>query len=352
VGGLAIGLWAVPYYFATDWHSVYRSWANQAASRFTLSEPERLLAHMAGYPFEVLACMLPWSILLLAYLFPGFWRKLAGALPHVQFLLTALAVSFLPLWICQGARNRYFMPLYPCAALLVGLAIERCWQLDARGVWESSWRRFSLGLIVAMPGVAAAVLGASLIPRLAETPVAQPLPFALLYAVGAALLAGALWRAWHWAPRLGWDSALWRQRAGTLSIAAFLGLTSSGVRINSELRTSEDLAASVARLKEQLPGDIQMVSFGRAHHRFVWHYGRFIQQLPWPDDPQSLSPDVGYFCFEGHQSASRELPFAWEQVAEISCERNHMANPYDKMIVGRRLPDAPSAAQAPPHPRR
>ncbi len=119
-----IGLWAVPYYLATDWQAVYLTWGNQAASRFTLSEPGRLLTHLATFPLEVLGCMLPWSLLLAVYLKRDFWRKLDNARSHAIFLVTAITISLLPVWICQGARNRYCMPFYPCAALLVGLAID------------------------------------------------------------------------------------------------------------------------------------------------------------------------------------------------------------------------------------
>ncbi len=108
------------------------------------------------------------------------------------------------------------------------------------------------------------------------------------------------------------------------------------------------MAATVGRLKQQLPSEIQMVSFGRTHHRFAWHYGQFIPEHPWPHDPQQVSAEVDYFCFERPDSRPRELPFAWEQVAVVSCERNRSDKPHDKVIIGRRLPAAPTAVGTSP----
>lgn len=343
-----LGMWQVPYYLATDWESVRLTWCREVGKRFDLTQPTVLLKHLIEFPGKVLACMFPWSLMLGACLVPGFWRRLQAARPHVLYLLTAIVISFLPLWTAQGAKSRYFMPLYPCFALLIGLTIQRCWETGARGLWQSSWRRFVIGHAAAMVIAGIAVIVASLVPQLSRTPLAQPLGFALVYATGCGLLAGVLWRSWIRLP-IAADPPLWQCRAGILAIAAFLGLTLSGLSINTHMRTSVDVDSAVSEVKHQLPADVHLVSFERTHHRFAWHYGDFIPAFHWPYDESGVPEGMEYFCVERSQLLEHDLPFDWQEVACINCERNHRGGAENLVIIGRRLPATATAALARQH---
>ena len=71
-----------------------------------------------------------------------------GDRPQVKFLLVALAVTYPSVWLAAGARGRYFMPLYPCLAVLMGLVVEHCTALGASCADCRVWRRYARGLAV------------------------------------------------------------------------------------------------------------------------------------------------------------------------------------------------------------
>ena len=59
-------------------------------------------------------------------------------------MLIAIAVAYPTVWIVAGAQARYFMPLYPLIAVLVGLVIERC-SVAAMGRYpRRAWHQFLL----------------------------------------------------------------------------------------------------------------------------------------------------------------------------------------------------------------
>jgi hypothetical protein len=87
----------------------------------------------------------------------------------------------------------------------------------------------------------------------------------------------------------------------------------------------------------QLPPGKKLVSFGRTHHQFAYHYGEPIPLCPWPADAPSPPVDADYFCFEQDEYRDGRIPFAWETVARVSCERNRTDTPQQVVVVGRRL---------------
>jgi 4-amino-4-deoxy-L-arabinose transferase-like glycosyltransferase len=378
---LIIGAWLVPYYLATDGDMVRTIWGHQASRRFDYSDPGRLLEHLALYPLEVLACMLPWSLFLWAYVHRSFRETIGSARSNVVFLATAAAVAFPTVWIATTARTRYFLPLYPCFAVLIGLVIERCWQSWETRFWERAWRRFVWMFVAAMPLAALGVIAASHLSLWRESIAAQPAAFAWTYALSAAACTCVcLWslrsgrkRADH-QDRQAAESAVAavrgelsppggsirldsghalalaaderqpsilgappRRQLALIAITLFIGLTYTGAVVNTAIRTSEDVGASVARLKQQLPADARLVSLDKTHHRFAWHYREPIPVVPWPADAQSLPEGVTWFCYEQSGPSQKPLPFAWERVAEVSVERNRMEKPWDKVVVGRVL---------------
>src|SRR6185436_2783277 len=85
-----------------------------------------------------------------------------GQLPdQFVFLATAVIVTYPSVLLAANARGRYFMPLYPCIALLIGLLIERCAAADALSPARRLWRSFLWVMAIVAPGVSIVLLVAS-----------------------------------------------------------------------------------------------------------------------------------------------------------------------------------------------
>lgn len=258
---LLIGVWQVPFYLQTDLQKSIFIWKGLAAHRFQAT-PD-FWTHLAGYPLEILVSTLPWSPWLACYLRRDFRR-----LRHASYLLTVAGIGLAPLWLATYARTRYFMPLYPCLAVLIGAALETTWQK-----------------VTVQPPYLRAVFS----------------------------------------PR------------GVLAAAAVMGLVFSGLLVTIQSRSGNDISRAVAELQDQLPADVRLFSFHRTDHRFAWHYRGTIHPVPWPSQPSDVPAEIDYFCFES-QFAPLKLPFLWERVAVINCDRRRNCTTGDHVIVGRRIP--------------
>ena len=131
------------------------------------------------------------------------------------------------------------------------------------------------------------------------------------------------------------------QKAVVFCVAVLVGLSYNGPWVNRLVHADNATAAAVARVKRQIPPGEPLVSFGFANHLFVYYLDEPIKVRAWPNDDTDWDPRVHYFCFQrwpgGHE---QEVPFAWEQIAEISCDRYPMRYPVTTMVIGRRI-DAP-----------
>ena len=83
-----------------------------------------ILAHLAGFPFQVLMILLPWSLLLFFGFKKGVFERLK-ARPLLFFSLVFICANIWIYWISPDARNRYLYPFFPFFALLFAwLAVE------------------------------------------------------------------------------------------------------------------------------------------------------------------------------------------------------------------------------------
>ncbi|HWC88626.1 MAG TPA: hypothetical protein VG433_03205, partial [Pirellulales bacterium] len=354
---LVVGAWQVPFMLRTDWEAVADIWSGLARDRFHF---KGLVGHLLTYPWETLGCLLPWSPLLALYCFEPFRRSLGARRPHVLFLATAVCVTYPTLWLSAHARGRYFMPLYPCLAVLAGVVIERC-AAAARGSDDRrAWHWFLRGVCVAAIGGALLLGGATVFPWGPLEDVRQPPLFMALFCVAA---GATVWLLWYQsaagvptnAPRWLQQGACYGQRLTPtvvlLLIVALLGVTYDGVFINLRLNKANDLTPVMAELRDRLPAGARLVSFGPISHRFAYFYGQPIREFDWPESFDDVTPEATYFCFDLHQGDSPlkrangrgrrwartlgTLPFAWEQIENIPCDpirRNRIAT---TVIVGR-----------------
>jgi 4-amino-4-deoxy-L-arabinose transferase-like glycosyltransferase len=322
-----MALWHVPYFFALGWDSTRRIYWDDLGMRF-VGSPWLTIKHLVAYPVEVLGCLLPWAVLLIAYLRRDFRESLKSAREQAIFVAIAIVLAFPSCWLAPIGRSRYFMPLYPCFAVLIGMVVQRCCEADATQKWRKLWPVF-------LTILAGLMVGAGILIPIAATVrkdgLGQPAWFLVAYGVAAVALAATTW----WASR-GEGSA--RTTQGVLSVAAFLGLTWSGVVVNHLIHASEIQSVSVAELKHRLPPDVHLVSLGRIDHLFAYYYRDPIALLPRTREAEQAIAPGDYFCSGDDLSPPMEVSFPYEKIAVVSCDRWHAKRGNRVVLVGRRLP--------------
>jgi 4-amino-4-deoxy-L-arabinose transferase-like glycosyltransferase len=332
-----IAAWQIPFYWATDVRSVAATWAGLAADRVRLAG---LAKHLVAYPLETFACLLPWSPILVALVKRETRALVADQWPLVSFLLVALAVAYPTVWLVAGAQARYFMPLYPLLAVLVGLVIDRCSVAVAGRYPRRAWHQFLLlcgTLVVAVSIIA-------LIPAQWALGTYQPVWFRLTL---VAIVLTAVWTLW----KCYRTSTRGTRLSAVAAIAVFAGLAYGGAMINANAARWNEPSAAVARVKELIGSATPLVSLTAIDHRFAYFYRDPIAELDWPREVGDLPPGVEYFCFmrnPGDTAQRREagrgrrwtktpgtLPFAWEEVATLCVERRLRNEPQRIVVLGR-----------------
>lgn len=332
---LTVGSWQVPLSLALEPAAALRVWSEggHLASRFQPTELSHALEHWVTFPFEVLATMLPWSFLLPVVATRWFRQNLGEARPLVALALVAWAVALPTCWLPTDSRPRYLMALYPCVALVVGLIVQRSYEAQQIGWWRRCWDQFLLtgvGLMVAVPIVLAPLwaFGGTPLDVLRQ---AVSVTHLVLYAAAAALAAAtALWSRSR--------NSRWSLSAGAMALAGFLGLSYTGVVVDVQAHVANDPSADVTSIRKMLPPGERLVSFGLVHHLFAYYYAEPIEFHALDNHVAPMDVAATYFCYaEDPGFETPAIPFAWERVAEISCERAQSARPLAKMVIGRRV---------------
>lgn len=322
-----VAAWGLAVIIRQGWENTHEIWFGQTALRLQRWGEAGFVNHLVLFPLEVLGCTMPWSLALFAYMSRSFRSRLRSARPAVVFLAVCLAVSFPTCWIPPGGRSRYFAPMYPCLAILLGLAVQRCAEGELSGRLQTAWRWGAalLALLIAAMGIG--LVAASFVPLASW---AQPLHLAALYVAVAVAAAWFAFRARH-------GGEPQRVGAAVLAIAGFMGIVVMNVITDWKIRAMPDTAADVAALRERLPKGTQLVSFDPVHHRFAYYFGDPIGKRPWPRTA-TAADSSDFFCFDAVDgAASSRFPFAWQKVAVISMERKRRSDPREVVVVGRRL---------------
>jgi 4-amino-4-deoxy-L-arabinose transferase-like glycosyltransferase len=321
-----VAAWQVPFYHATDWEAVVATWAGLAGDRFNL---RGMIMHAVTYPIETFVCLLPWSPILIALLHPQTRQRLDNHRQVVLFLATAIAVAYPTVWLAAGARGRYFMPMYPLVAVLVGVVIERCSTAAVGTYPRRAWHQFLLLWgIVAMSG--ATVMGVAGLKSSVATRLHQPQAFSLAFAVLCGTVVLAVRSVYRRPAKMSPIRAV-------LAINTLAAVGAAGIMVNVNVSRWNDPSPTIAEFRRLLPAGANLVSLTPIEHRFAYYFGEPITELNWPHKVADLPPNVEYFCFmrmPGDTADSRaagrgrtwyktpgRLPFAWEELKAASVDR-------------------------------
>jgi 4-amino-4-deoxy-L-arabinose transferase-like glycosyltransferase len=339
VGGFAcflvpVGVWQLLFATRAGLGPSRRVWIDEASARFTIEQLGEAVGHWLSFPAEVLVGALPGAALLTAFLSPSVRRAARPFRDRLTFLALAVGLCFLPVWFAPTARSRYFVPLLPCLAVMTAIAVEAL--LGAGPAGAVVWRRWRTATAATIATVALTTLGWSYVSSAPDSPLKQSLVTALTIAACGAAAMSYLLRT---KDRTGRRSA-----AGfAFAVSAFCALYYVLPVTNWMQRTGNDTRREMAECEAAVPLD-SLVSFDYLHHRFAYFAGgpgrKPIPRLPWPTSAADVAPGVEYFCFSGHVHDGAALPFAWEQIAVVGCDRRRHDPPKEFVVVGRRITPA------------
>ena len=340
IAGLAtIAAWQAPYVLATSWEAGLAVWFTQASNRFAYPDVWKAARHFVSFPFEILACTLPWSLALAQLFNRNFWRAIQPIRSEVHFLLVALLVTFPTVWFAPFARGRYFMPLYPLIAILCGIVLDRCAFAQEQSWLNRGWRNFLLtyAAVAVVGGAAVCVLAFE--PDWVSSPVMIPEGLALGFLAASLAVAAWLFLSVRAQSPLAVQTSIW-------ALAALLGLSSTGVVMTSQVARQPRVPHLLAEVESELPQDAKLISFGLIPHAFAYYYGEFIPTQPWPEKA-ARETFPAYFCFRKIDLEKHRLPFAWEPIAEMSFEDDDEPSRPSYVVIARRLPSV--AQKIEPH---
>jgi 4-amino-4-deoxy-L-arabinose transferase-like glycosyltransferase len=328
VFALTLGIWQVPYFLDLGWAGIRHIYFGDVRSYVHDWRLSVVIEHLVSYPATILAgCLAPWSIMLIGYMRRDFRAGLGKARDLALFLAIALAVTFPTVWFATTSLPRFYMSMYPCVGVLVGLAVQQSAEAGARIEYHRLWKFFASAMGVAMLAMGPLVLTAALL-GVETWNSGQPVWFSVVYCMTSIGLGIVSWKS-----RL--PSNHTAARAGVVAIAAFLGLSSTGVYLNHRVATSLPSAAAVARIKQALPSEARLVSLGPVNHLFNCLYGRPIPVFPMPAAQDRLN-EFEYFCVMANGWETPQLPFAWDEIGAVVCDRYWMPIPEQRIVVGRR----------------
>lgn len=329
VFALVYGAWQLPFLGRVGIEGMRGYLTFEMSQRFADRSAPALARHLAVFPLQLFAALLPWSVLLLGFLSKTIRARLGVAREPAVFLALAVAATFPTVWLPPGGRTRYLMPLFPLVAVLCGIVAQAFAEGASPRAW-SRYRRVLLGMAYASAALGVGIcltslLGADPLPPL----LLQPPRMAAAFAVAAAFVAGVFVCSRH-LPR---PASIATTGFG---LAILLGMGHTVLFINAWDAVSERIEPAIADVQSKLPAGEQLVSFGVLHHKFALFYPDPIPVVPWPAAPGESTGAPRYFCFHKNDSEPIQLPFDWELLAVVSCDRNRRPSPHDRVIVGRK----------------
>lgn len=360
VGVAVVATWQVPFYLATDLQAVRDIWTGLVVDRITL---QGLLTHLAAYPVETLACLLPWSLMLIQLFHRGFRQQLRQYREPFQFVVMAALLAYPSVWLVTGARGRYYMPLYGCLAVALAVIVQVSMQGEPGSWARRGWIRYARIASIAFAGVAVGLLVVGIVPAVQVSGIEFPILPTLVLLVATLPL---LWAAWR-RDGAGRNQSTTTQATTTqvtttqattaqvtqlqvITLTACLCIAYAVIAPAIATKHGHHVRDNAVAVEELVPADYRWVSFGPVHHRFVYHLGGTVEELDWPSDLKDVPRDVDYFLLDYNVWDSPQerlsgrgrtwtttpgtLPFEWEEVQRIPMDRGYMESE-SWVILGR-----------------
>ena len=333
---LVWGAWVVPFFLRTDFEAVRYLYFGDVVRYGTADGLGPIAYHLAEYPIRLFVCLLPWSIVIATgYLRRDLRRAVGDAQEPLHFCAAAILITLPTVWWVVRAETRFFIPLYPCFAVLFGIVFQRAVESTPSSSLKMIWRRFAAGMSIAawLAGVLIAV--AAFVGGVMPSMERQP-SFAILLVVSMLVLGALLWRTRG-------TVGVRQQLMAVTCVAAFGGAIYSGILKNDAAARATDKIAQVARAKALIPAGATLYSLDKVDHGFAYFYRDPIKLTPWP--PNGAFPDnVEYFVFR--EPFDDVLPFAWEALEFVGMETAGRRSRPRLVVVARRLPGKPDLRPA------
>lgn len=323
------GAWFVPFYLSQGVSGVRHTFTGDVSLYTDFSTG--VIKHYLIFPLRIFATLFPWSVLLLLYIRRDLRHKLGSAATHAVFLSGAVAIALPTVWAFPGSRTRFLLSLYPCFAVLVGIAAEKCLEQPS----ADPLRRICFNLRALLAGIMVLIgAGMPLARGLAGNRFLAAQPWGFVVVASLALLGlGIL----SWKTR-GWDGK-WHF-VSIFGLAAFAGLMIAGIFTNYLIAKSRRADLAVQELCAKLPPHSRLVSFGEVFSLFAYYYAEPIPRLDWD---AAASVDAGtLFCTM--QKDLRNLHRPYETLAVINCSRE-IDEHHHRVVVGRLLGPAARTAR-------
>lgn len=341
------GSWQVPFLLERGWADGLEIYFFNVANRFEPRDWSHVVEHWLLYPMELfVGSLAPWSWLAIGLAWPTVWQRLGQRHEMVRYLLATSLFALMFVWLPPGSRTRYYMPLFPCMALLAGCVVDVALASDAAQA-RLLWRRWRLALTgVGLVAIPTLVIACGLLPERfgawTSTTGAASLGGLAVASLGLMLL----WRQREVSPL---DAAMTITQptwSVLLGVALLIGGLYDGPVLSMMAQRSERVADQVARLRDTHPELGHLVSFGQLHHGFLFHWPEAIALHQLPRDAAEVPPDAEYFAVHTYCAEVPPLPFDWEEVAVVSCDKVQRREPKDRVVIGRRLRGVEQTAHA------
>ncbi len=212
------------------------------------------------------------------FVVPMLWRREAfdGLDDRVRRVLVGcrwgVVIPFLLIGLLPGTSARYTMPVFPMAALLLGVAFERV----AAGRWETT-----LGRLAVQTGLA--VLAVAMV---AGHLVVSPTPAGFLVATSSVVLAVG---GWLWAAGLQFRvGRLWG--TATIAVVASLGYATFATKLLAERERYRPTAAAINR---EVPDGKTVNLYAPGPQEFLFYVER---PLGYVFTPEEIDESVEYLA--------------------------------------------------------
>jgi 4-amino-4-deoxy-L-arabinose transferase-like glycosyltransferase len=344
-----ISFWHYLFILQYSLKDLYVAYFGEVEKRMTDFTWLQYMGHLILYPLEIMAaCLAPWSILFCAQCNRQFRQFFQSQHYSVSFMLIAIGVAWPTVWLPAASNTRYFLPLLPCVAILLGYHIEtllKGWtesQLTGASVLRQIWLRFSWTMLAMMVVSGLGLTVISFFPS-KSLPAENGAVLALLALVTLLLVFVTL----------SIREGKFQQRAAYLPVQVSLMVLFIAVIVNGPVTSfmsfrSNNAVPHIAAVRAMIPTTETLISFDLTHHLFTYFWKDDLPRMPWPETKAHIPAGQKYFCFLN--SGSRPyppIPCAWQEIATVNCDRNLKNVAYDVVVVGKFLmPSEVEAIQA------